>query len=168
MFWEGFVIGAESLSLAWAERSRAQARPDINSYFHSNSSRKWEYFIMSSTPSWTQSLSTLCKLSQGTPVQGSRILMFLCAQERKKNLYSVCITSTHMCNYFTWHRHRGNGLERQCVRGRSLNCASAKFIMRPLGALKWEQWPITAKKVFYWEYADIPPQGECRGRRVWP
>lgn len=71
---------------------------------------------MSSTLSWAQSLSTLCKLSQGMPVQGSRILMFHCEQE-KKNLYSVCITSTHMCNYFTWCRHRGNGLERQCVRG---------------------------------------------------
>lgn len=49
---------------------------------------------------------------------------------------------------------------------RSLNCVSAKFIMRPLGALKWEQWPITAKKVFYWEYADMPPQGGWRGSRV--
>lgn len=34
--------------------------------------------------------------------------------------------------------------------------------------LKWEQWPITAKKVFYWEYADTPPLGERRGRGVWP
>lgn len=27
--------------------------------------------------------------------------------------------------------------------------------MKPQGLLKREQWPITAKKVFYWKWADI-------------
>ncbi len=54
------------------------------------------------------------------------------------------------------------------TRGGGLNCMSAKFIMSPLGAVKWEQWPITAKKVFYWEYADILPRGDGIGEGVWP
>lgn len=54
------------------------------------------------------------------------------------------------------------------TRGGGLNCMSAKFIMSPLGAVKWEQWPITAKKVFYWEYADILPRGDSIGEGVRP
>lgn len=38
--------------------------------------------------------------------------------------------------------------EEEAGRG-GLNCTYAKFIAKPLGALKREHWPITAKKVFY-------------------
>lgn len=50
-------------------------------------------------------------------VQASGILISHSVLKRRRNLYNVCITLSHTCNYFTRHRHRGNGLERQCVRG---------------------------------------------------
>lgn len=33
------------------------------------------------------------------------------------NARAACAVSIHTCNYFAWCGRRGNGLERQCVRG---------------------------------------------------
>lgn len=47
----------------------------------------------------------------------------------------MCIASIHMCNYFTWHGHRGNGLERQCVRGEAWTVC-----LLNLSWGLWERW----------------------------
>lgn len=50
---------------------------------------------------YTIALRALCKLSQGTPAHGSKILMFLGEREhthqKDRKIYMACVSHRHIC-----------------------------------------------------------------------